>query len=360
MRILHCCDTIAVGGGIASFVNNLSVAQSVSHDVSISVVSSQINENRLSFPEHINIIDFGKRTKGFSIRYPLKILGYLWKNRYNVVHIHSSFLYYFLAVLLLHNQMRFIYTVHSDAVKENSSVWDRRFWKLKRMCFQKGWIVPVTISQNSKNSFDALYQMNSTMIENGILKPELNSCGHKLEKFKLTDKTKLLLHVGRITEAKNQLMLCEAVSQLVALGADISLIIVGVNQDQVIFNKLQEYLGERIHYLGERTDINALLLEADAMCLSSIWEGLPIILLEALFASCVPICTPVGGISNVIKDGENGILASGVSVSEYVDAINRFLLLPNAEIQLMKENCKVTSAAYDITITSNKYIEIYR
>ena len=360
MNILHCCDTLAVGGGIASFVNNLSIEQSHTHQVSVSVISSKPNETRLSFPKHITIIDFNKRTKGFSIKYPLKLFAYLWKNRYDVVHIHSSFLYYFLAVLLFHNQMRFIYTVHSDAVKENSSVWDRRFWKLKKMCFQKGWIVPVTISENSKKSFDDLYHMNSAMIVNGILKPQLIPLDHKLEKFKLTDKTKLLIHVGRITEAKNQLMLCEAVSQLIAGGADISLIIVGVNQDQDIFNKLQEYLGERIHYLGERTDINTLLVEADAMCLSSIWEGLPIILLEALFASCIPICTPVGGIPNVIKDGKNGILASGVSVSEYVDAINRFLLMSTADIQSIKENCKETSAAYDITITSNKYIEIYR
>jgi glycosyltransferase involved in cell wall biosynthesis len=112
--------------------------------------------------------------------------------------------------------------------------------------------------------------------------------------------------------------------------------------------------------LGERTDVNALLQEADAMCLSSIWEGMPIILLEALFASCIPICTPVGGIPNVITDGKDGILASGVTVADYVDALKRFLLLSDAELQLMKGNCKETSLAYDIAISSNKYIDLYR
>lgn len=360
MRIIHCCDSISVGGGIATFVNNLSIAQAVSHEVSVSVISSKESENRLIFPKHVGVIDFKKQEQGFSVRYPLKIFRFLCRNRYDVVHIHSSFLYYFLPVLFFHHKTKFIYTIHSDAVRENSSVWDKRFLALKRWCFKKKWILPVTISENSKRSFDDLYQLDSTMIINGIPLAEVYHTTHKLSNFRISEKTKLLLHVGRITEAKNQVMLCEAVSQLINQGNDLVLIIVGVNQDNKIYQSIKGYLGQRIHYIGERTDIIDLLKEADVMCLSSIWEGLPIVLLESLSVSCIPICTPVGGIPNVITDGFNGILALNTTVLEYKEAISRYLSLSESDVLKMKENAKASSYAYDIRQTASQYINLYK
>lgn len=136
MKIIHFCDTISIGGGIASFINNLSYEQSIQNEVSLGVVSHYPGEKRMDFGQDIKIVDFNKSRQGFSLIWPIKIFLHLWKSNYDIVHIHSSFLYYFLSILLLRRKYRFIYTVHSDAVKENSSKWDKRFWKLKRHCFK--------------------------------------------------------------------------------------------------------------------------------------------------------------------------------------------------------------------------------
>lgn len=48
------------------------------------------------------------------------------------------------------------------------------------------------------------------------------------------------------------------------------------------------------------------MAHCDAMCLPSIWEGLPVTLLEALSVGCIPICSNVGGIPDVIESGMNG------------------------------------------------------
>ena len=62
--------------------------------------------------------------------------------------------------------------------------------------------------------------------------------------------------------------------------------------------------------IGERDDISHLLSIADVFLLTSIREGLPMALLEALFMKVPSVCYNVGGISEVLKDGQNGFLIS--------------------------------------------------
>jgi glycosyltransferase involved in cell wall biosynthesis len=70
-----------------------------------------------------------------------------------------------------------------------------------------------------------------------------------------------------------------------------------------------------IFLLGWRSDIPVLLSSFDIFLLTSLWEGLPIAVLEAM-ASCLPIvATDTGGISEVVSDGKNGFLAAPGDVS---------------------------------------------
>jgi glycosyltransferase involved in cell wall biosynthesis len=255
--------------------------------------------------------------------------------------------------------MRFVYTVHSDAVKENST-WDKRFFRLKRFCFRQRWILPITISPSSKISFDKLYGMESLMVINGIKKNPNVVQSNVFNRYRHTNNTTILFHPARITEAKNQVMLCESVQQLINEGWDIVLIIAGVCQDEMIFDQLKKYFSDRIVYLGERRDVINLLCESDVMCLSSIWEGLPISLLEAMSVGSVPICTPVGGIPDVISSGYNGFVSKSVSVQDYKDAILEYINLDTKSKQQLKMNVIKSFQDYDIINVNDKYLNIYR
>ena len=61
------------------------------------------------------------------------------------------------------------------------------------------------------------------------------------------------------------------------------------------------------------------------MCISSISEAMPLVLIEALYAGCIPICTNVGGIGEIIVDGENGFLSEGIDLNSYCDTLLRFI-----------------------------------
>ena len=95
------------------------------------------------------------------------------------------------------------------------------------------------------------------------------------------------------------------------------------------------------------------------MLLPSIWEGLPIVLLEALSVGCIPICSPVGGVVNVIKDGFNGILSHNTEANAIEESIRRFLSLNKKEIGLMHSNCLASFQLYNIEQTANAYLAAY-
>lgn len=71
----------------------------------------------------------------------------------------------------------------------------------------------------------------------------------------------------------------------------------------------------------------------DAMCLPSIWEGLPVTLLEALSVGCVPICSNVGGIPDVVESGINGFLSSSSSEEDYYEAMLEYFAKLEEEIK---------------------------
>ena len=297
-----------------------------------------------------------KKTSGASLKYLWRVYLLIRQGGYEVVNMHGCLYYYIIAIFLLHGKTKFYYTIHSDAQRENSG-WDRQFVKLKRWFFQKGWVRPITISVESKRSFTDFYKLPSRLIYNGTPKPLVRQID--LEKFRISSNSRILFHPGRITEAKNQKMLCHVCNRLLEEGYDFILLLAGENQNQSIYVDLCDYFSDRIQYLGERNDVIDILGASDGFCLSSIWEGMPMSLLEALSVGCVPICTPVGGIPEAVVDGNNGFLAKSVQEEDYYLALKRFLETDEQTLIKMKQNCIRAFERFDICNTAVHYENYY-
>lgn len=360
MKILHIHPSMA-GGGIEAMICGLVNEMAKHHDVTLCTIykpkKEDVFENKLSNAVHRATL--GKTKSGFSIKEVFEIYRFIRNGHFDVVHIHGFFYYYALAVFLLHKRVKFVYTIHSDAIKENT-VWDKRMFFLKKYAFNNNFIFPVTISKESKRSFTTFYKQDSTLIYNGIPEYTQSNALSKLKDYKLTDKTIMFIHPGRISEAKNQVVLVRAFDQLIKDGMDVILFIAGQKQNMQIWLEIEPYISKRIVYLGERSDVRDLLHEADAFCLPSIWEGMPVTLLEALSVGCIPICSPVGGIPEVVKNGYNGFLSENSNENAYYKALKEFMNCPDVEVKQIKQNCLETFKKFRIAEVVNKYIKLYK
>lgn len=355
MRILH-IHTSMSGGGIESIVCGLVNEFSSNNDITLATIfkpkSTDVFEAKVN--ASVKRVNFGKVKPGFSLAEIFQIFSLIRRGHFEIVHIHGFFYYYALAVLLMHKRVKFFYTLHSDATMENST-WDKRLMWLKKWCFKKRYIRPITISPASKESFTKLYKTDSTLICNGIPKPIITTTENPLTQYKITPSTKIFIHAGRINIAKNQVVLCKSFLKLIEDGYDVVLLIAGGNYDEAIMQQLQPLFSDRIVYLGERKDVPILFSFADAMCLPSIWEGLPVTLLESLAVGCIPICSPVGGIVNVISHKHNGLLSKDSSEESYYNVLTEYMNLTDENRIEMRNNCIASFDPYDIKQTAKQY-----
>lgn len=360
MRILHIHPAMK-GGGVESMICGLANQMAKTEDVTVCSIFQPTPDDVFwsKLDTSVKKVTLGKTKEGFSLAILFKVFVLIKEGKYDVVNVHGFFYYYLLSVLALWKKTNFFYTVHSDASMENGS-WSRYIFVYKKRAFVKGYVHAITISPASDESFKRVYGINGKMIENGIPRPKLSHLSNIIDGARITPHTKIFVHPGRITKAKNQVILCQVFETLIKEGCDVKLLIVGSKQDNDIFEQITPYLCERIQYLGERSDVPELLSKCDGLCLPSIWEGLPVTLLEALSVGCIPICSPVGGIVNVVKSGYNGILSKSSSFEDYYEAMKTFLLMEQNEVEGIRENVINSFAPFDIAVTARKYLEYYR
>jgi starch synthase (maltosyl-transferring) len=121
----------------------------------------------------------------------------------------------------------------------------------------------------------------------------------------------LALFVGRLTEQKGLPFLIEAAGQVARTRPDWHLALVGDGPDR---DPLQQAaaripaLSGRVHWLGPRDDIPALLKTADLLVLASLWEGMPNVVLEAMAARRSVVATSVEGTEELVEPGRTGWL----------------------------------------------------
>jgi glycosyltransferase involved in cell wall biosynthesis len=116
--------------------------------------------------------------------------------------------------------------------------------------------------------------------------------------------------VGRFEEAKDHPTMLAAFARLAARREGSRLLLVGKGSLQPQVERLvrELELSERVGFLGVRRDIPELLSAADGYLLSSAWEGLPVVLLEAAAVELPIVSTRVGGVAETVEDGLTGHL----------------------------------------------------
>lgn len=121
----------------------------------------------------------------------------------------------------------------------------------------------------------------------------------------------LVLQVARLVSLKDHETAIRAVVQAVRQGAPLQLRLAGEGPERPRLESLIAELdaGDCVQILGLRNDVPRLLAAADICVLSSLTEGIPLVLIEAMAARIPCVATRVGGNAEVIEEGITGLLA---------------------------------------------------
>lgn len=173
-------------------------------------------------------------------------------------------------------------------------------------------------------------------------------------------------YVGRQTRNKGFFDLLDAVQNLAAeLGRGaFRLVLIGeapAEEAAEKANRLSDLQGvvEDQGNITGRMDRLRVLAAADALVLPSYREGLPLALLEALSVGCVPITTPVGGVTEVVKPGRTGILVPPGNVAALQKALFWAVGNHDAMASMRNEGRETVVSALTFEHTLEQYLELY-
>lgn len=129
--------------------------------------------------------------------------------------------------------------------------------------------------------------------------------------------------VGRLELQKGHIVLLQAMRELITECPEARALIVGGGSQEGRLRRLADDLGlsDRVIFAGVRRDIPDVLSALDLFVLPSLWEGIPLALLEAMASGLPVVATRVGGVPEIISDRSIGILIDPGHPNQLVAAI---------------------------------------
>lgn len=299
-------------------------------------------------------IIFLDKKRGMDLSIIKKLKKIFEQEKPDVVHSHLNAQKYAMIAAKQAAVPICVHTVHNVAEKELSTL-DRL---LAKKFYKKYQVIPVALSELIQRTIINVYGVSFDSIPvilNGI---NLSNCIRK-DNYAIGQTIKIL-HIGRFAEQKNHKGLIDAFKIFHAIKPNSVLELIGNGNT---FDEIQKYvsdqnLGSAVSFLGLKTNVYQYINEADIFILPSLYEGIPITLIEAMGTGVPILATDVGGIPNMLSNNESAILTS-VDSQEIANNLVRL----SEDIQLRKQlgqNALARSQEFSSEEMARQYIKLYR
>jgi len=292
----------------------------------------------------------------------LKVADFLRKEKPDVIHTHNTqpFIDGTLGAILS-GVKKIIHTDHA-----------RSFPDKKRYMFAE-WFVShfayrvIGVSEHTSENlikYEHISKSKVMTIPNGIdPQPYQIEIDKKAKKRELgISENDMVLGVAvRLSEQKGLSYLLKAMPDILKVRHDVSLVIAGDGPLRDELGLLADNLGvsKKVYFLGLRTDTAELLKIFDIYVMPSLWEGLPMILLEVMAVGCPIVATDVGGIGSAIKNNHNGYLIRPENPMDIVNAVLSILQDPVLSDKFKIAGQDLFYQFYDAKIMTKKYEALY-
>ena len=181
--------------------------------------------------------------------------------------------------------------------------------------------------------------------------------------FGIVDGEVVLLAVGNLVERKGHIILLRALAQLTRDGCAVPwrLIIAGrgPEHDALTAFAREAGLADRVHLAGHRDDIPDLQAAASVLCMPSLWEGLPLAVLEGMHAGNCVVASRTSGIPEAITDGVNGVLVPPGDIAALASGLRPVLEDQALRLRLGAAALETAKARFSVGVMADRYEELY-
>jgi glycosyltransferase involved in cell wall biosynthesis len=167
--------------------------------------------------------------------------------------------------------------------------------------------------------------------------------------------------VGRLSPEKGFDVLLHALAHLRARGADVELLLVGEGEQRATLAALADSLGfrDRVSLTGFQGDPRRCYEAMDLFVLSSLREGLPNVVLEAMAMEVPVVATRIAGVPCLIEEGQNGLLVEPGSAEELAAAILRLIEDNGLRERLRQQGRHTTETRYSFRNRMRKIAAVF-
>ncbi len=168
--------------------------------------------------------------------------------------------------------------------------------------------------------------------------------------------------IGRLSKEKNQVMFLRAASTLKTRHPKLRFVIGGAGPEEGHLRQLTSDLDltDRVIFTGLIKDVAPVYQGVDIFALTSLTEGVPITILEAMAAQVPVIATGVGGIPEMIIDNQTGLLCDSEDVTGFVAKVEVLLNQPHLQRAISRAAYDYVKNHFSTAVMLEKYSELYR
>ncbi len=204
------------------------------------------------------------------------------------------------------------------------------------------------------------------VIYNGVPLAQFQPTPGARQMMNLPDGVPIVGVIGRLHPIKGHEDFCKAAQILLKQIPDVHFLIAGSDPEpgqpyEQTLRHLVQQLGiqERVHFLGEITQVNLFLAALDVFVLPSHQEPFARVILEAMCSGCAIVATAVGGTPEALQEGYTGLLVPPAQPAPLANAILHLLNHPDLAKKLGQNARAVAMARYDIAHNVAKTTALY-
>lgn len=284
-----------------------------------------------------------------------KLAAIFREEKPDVVHTHLDVIKYAVPAAKLAHVRRCVHTVHTLAEKEAEGPLQK---VTNQLYYSLGLSVPVALSPEVQATIVRFYHLKESkvpVIFNGI---DLKRCIPK-EDYSLGQQPRIV-HAGRFTELKNHAGLLRAFRSLLEEFPGCCLDLLGDGELLEDTKALAKELGieGNVRFWGSQGNVYPFLHDADMFILPSRYEGMPMTIIEAMGTGLPIAASRVGGIPDMIADGQSGLLIE--PQPDQIREACRRMLRDQALRERLGHAAKAGSLRFSSETMAREYCRIYQ